>query len=121
MKEKRNKFGAQRTRGYASKLEADVADWLAASLDDGEELLEQIPITFACGAKYVCDFAVARDGRIVRYVEAKGAETSVWKLKMRLLKHEMPDIASITYVVKRGRRGTLEQRRLTEKQRRKRR
>lgn len=117
----RNKFGAKETRGYASKLEADVADWIARYLEDGEELLEQVPITFACGAKYVCDFAITANGEIIKYVEAKGAETSVWKLKMRLLKHEFPEIAAITTVVKRGKGRRLEERRLVEKPKRKRR
>lgn len=76
---------------------------LRAQLEPGESLLEQVPISFACGAKYVCDFAIERDGQIVRYVEAKGVETPVWKLKLRLLQHEHPSIyESLTIVSAKG-------------------
>jgi hypothetical protein len=95
---KRNKFRARPTNGFASRLESRVNDELCAALEDGETLLKQVRITFACGAYHLCDFAIERDGKIVRYVEAKGRALSVWKLKMRLLKLEHPDIYSIYHV-----------------------
>ena len=96
---RRNKFGAVKTNGYASRLESKVADKLRAELAVGETLIEQVPIKFACGAKYICDFAIVRNdtGEIVRWIEAKGREMPVWRLKLRLLKHEHPVIyASLT-------------------------
>ena len=96
----RNKFGAIRTGGYASRFEASVAAQQRALLSDGETLIEQVPIKFACGAKYVCDFAVVKDGRIVRYIEAKGLPTAVWRLKLRMLKHEYPEIHAILEIVR---------------------
>lgn len=98
----RAKYRAVRTNGYASKFEAKVAADLRAALAPGESLIEQVPITFACGIKYVCDFAVVADGKIVRYIEAKGMETPVWKLKLRLLKHEHPEIVEILQIVRPG-------------------
>jgi hypothetical protein len=96
---KRAKYRANRTNGYASRLESRVADSLRAGLAPGESLVEQVPILFACGAKYICDFAIMRDGAIVRYIEAKGVETPVWRLKLRLLRHEHPQIADVLTIV----------------------
>lgn len=95
MRKPRNKFRAIPTRGYASRLEANTADMLRAQLIPGETLIEQIPIKFACGARYICDFGVVNDatGEIVRWVESKGFETPVWRLKLRMLHHEHPGIA----------------------------
>lgn len=96
---KRAKYRAKRTDGYASRLESRVADSLRAGLAPGESLLEQVRIPFACGAVYICDFAISRDGEIVRYIEAKGVETPVWRLKLRLLRHEHPQIADMLTIV----------------------
>jgi hypothetical protein len=96
---KKSKYRAVRTGGYASKFEAKVAAELKSKLLPGETLIEQVPIKFACGAKYVCDFAVSVDGKIVRYVEAKGMVTPIWKLKMRMLRHEHPEIAAALTVI----------------------
>lgn len=78
-----------------------VAAQQAALLSPGEELAEQIPIVFACGAKYICDFAVVNSatGEIVKWIEAKGFPTPVWRLKLRLLRHEYPDIYARLTVV----------------------
>jgi hypothetical protein len=95
----RAKYGAIRTNGYASRFESRVADELRAALVPGETLLEQVTIKFQCGAKYVCDFAIEVDGKITRYVEAKGMPTPVWRLKLRLLKHEHPAIAAMLTIV----------------------
>lgn len=101
MRKRRAKYGAIRTNGYASRFESRVADELRASLRPGETLAEQVPIKFSCGARYVCDFAIADEsGEIVRWVEAKGVETSTWRLKLRLLKHEYPDIFEKLDIVK---------------------
>jgi hypothetical protein len=96
---RRSKYRAVRTGHYASKFEAKVAAALKAALLPNEVLLEQVPIKFACGAKYVCDFAIVEDDKIVRYVEAKGIQTPVFRLKMRMLKHEHPNIAAVLDIV----------------------
>ena len=99
MPRKRNKYRAVRTNGYASKFEARVAGLLRSQLASGQELLEQVPVKFACGAQYICDFVV-REGDIpVRYVEAKGLQTPVWRLKLRMLKHEHPEIHAMLDII----------------------
>ena len=100
---KRAKYRAKPTNGYASKLESRVADMLRQNLMPGEVLTEQVAITFACGAKYVCDFAVMRGTELVRLVEAKGIETPVWRLKLRMLKHEWPELYEVLWVATRDR------------------
>lgn len=106
MKRRRGKYRAIKTGHYASRFEAKVADDLRAALLPGETLAEQIPIRFACGARYVCDFAIAdANGEIVRWVEAKGFATPVWRLKLRMLKHEWPDIAAKLTIVTPPKRG----------------
>lgn len=94
---RRNKFRAIPTDGYASRLEARTAVELRAEVAatmPGHSVHDQVSIRFACGARYVCDFVVVNDwtGEIVRWVEAKGRMLPVSALKMRLLKHEFPDI-----------------------------
>jgi Protein of unknown function (DUF1064) len=97
MRRRPGKYRAVRTNGYASKLEARCAERLGIRRDaingDIAYFLEQVPIRFSSGVKYVCDFLVfMRDGSH-RYIEAKGVETAAWKIKLRLLKDEFPQIA----------------------------
>ena len=104
MRRRRGKYRAIKTVvagvEYASKLEARVAATLEGELRDGETLATQVPVRFACGAVYVCDFAIAdSNGEIVRWIEAKGVEMPVWRLKLRILKHERPDIYSRLEVI----------------------
>ena len=97
----RNKYGARQTRGYASKLEADYASLLDARKAAGEimDYLEQVPIKLPGKIKYVVDFAViALDGTIA-FVETKGRETDVYRLKMRLLQEARPEIYARLEVV----------------------
>lgn len=108
---KRNKFRAVRTNGYSSKFESKVAGELERyCVDNGFTLHEQHKIKFACGAAYICDFVVCSSstGAIVSFVEAKGKETPVWRLKLRMLKHEFPDIhENLTIVFNRNKGGKL--------------
>jgi hypothetical protein len=96
---KKAKYRAIRTGGYASRFEAKVAEQVRAELAPGELMHEQVTVVLGCGAKLVLDFAVSVDGKIVRYIEAKGMETPVWRLKLRMLRHERPDIAGILQIV----------------------
>jgi hypothetical protein len=94
-----NKYRAVRVGQYASRFEATVAAQQRALLQPGETLIEQVPVKFACGAKSVLDFAVVKDGKIVRYIEAKGFPTPVWRLKLRLIRHEHPDVFAMLTIV----------------------
>lgn len=97
----RSKYGSRKTtRGgirYDSKLEADYADQLEWRKKAGEilkiERQVKVPIhvngIFICN--YVVDFRITlRDGR-VQYVECKGVELPVWKLKIKLVAALYPD------------------------------
>lgn len=100
MKRARRKYRNLPTNGFDSRFESSVADRLRFELLPGDELQTQVPIKFACGAKLVIDFAIVRNGKVHRYVEAKGLETAVYKLKIRMLKHEHPDVFARLEVVK---------------------
>lgn len=100
MRKPRRKYHNIPTNGFDSRFESSIADGLSASLKPGETLLTQVPVKFACGAKLIIDFAIELDGKIVRYVEAKGLSTSAFKLKLRMLKHEHPDVFGKLEVIK---------------------
>lgn len=98
----KTKFGSRRTNGYASKRESEYAAVLQLQKQAGEVLdwLEQVPVRLPGGSKYVADFMViARDGS-VKFVEVKGMETQVWRLKMRQLAELRPEIFARLEVVK---------------------
>lgn len=99
-KRPRNKYGNIKVNGFDSRFESTVAEKLTKELAPDEMLLKQVPIKFACGAKLIIDFAIARGGQIVRYVEAKGLSTPVYKLKLRMLKHERPAVFAALEVIK---------------------
>jgi hypothetical protein len=97
-----NKFGAKRTNGYASKRESEYAAALQLQKQSGVVLdwLEQVPVRLPGGTKYVVDFMViARDGS-VKFVEVKGMQTQVWRLKMRQLEELRPEIFARLEVVR---------------------
>jgi hypothetical protein len=91
----RNKYGAKRTevkgRSFASKGEADC---FLGLLDNPHiELLRQQVHVHLTEAKivYIPDFEVRdKATQEVYYVEFKGFETDVWKIKKRLWKHYGP-------------------------------
>lgn len=80
-------YGAKRTRGFPSKLEAAVYDMLV--LKHGKEnVLRQQPIVLQGGKRvtritWKVDFKVLT-GESFYYVEAKGFPTDVYKLKLKL-------------------------------------
>lgn len=92
----RHKFGAVRTevngRKYASKAEARYAQKLAVQKAAGQVIgwLEQVPFHLPGGVKYVCDFQVFEADGTVRFVEVKGMETPVWKVKKKLVEEVYP-------------------------------
>jgi hypothetical protein len=97
-----NKFGARRTAGYASKREAEYAAELGLRKAAGDILdwLEQVPVRLPGGTKYVVDFMVLECSGGVRFVEVKGQQTEVWRLKMRQLEELRPEIFSRLEVVR---------------------
>jgi hypothetical protein len=66
----------------------DVADWL-----------EQVPIKLS-GSVYRVDFLVFLRSGEVQFVEVKGAETPMWKAKMRELAATRPQLFARLLVVK---------------------
>ncbi len=78
-------------RLYASKLEADYA-W---SLDQRKKAKEiksweaQIKLPLKVGdhliCNYIIDFVVYFPDGMIQYVETKGLETDIWRIKWRLL------------------------------------
>lgn len=99
----RNKFGAVKTNGYASRLEARYADELAErkAAPEGDVLawVEQVPIKLPGGIKYVVDFVVFKRDGSWELVEVKGKATDVWKLKMRLMAEAQPELYERLIVV----------------------
>lgn len=98
-----NKFGSVRTGHYASKREAKYATELGmrkkAANGDVLDWIEQVPVRLSCG-RYVVDFLVfMRDGSW-SLVEVKGFETAAWKMKMRALAEERPELFKMLEVVR---------------------
>lgn len=95
---KPHKYGAKATvvrgRKYPSKLEGAFAEslWLAKEAGTILFWLEQVPFHFKSGIKYLVDFAVFYEDGGIEFVEVKGRETKNYKLKMRLLADEYPDV-----------------------------
>ena len=93
---RRHKYHAQPTTvggvRYASKAEARYAQALAIAKESGVILgwTRQHPFYFANGSKYVCDFSVWYADGHHEFVEVKGVETQVWKLKMKMMAAEYP-------------------------------
>lgn len=100
---KLHKYKARPTGGYASKRESEYAQHLQQEKRVGNILgwMEQVPVRM-CGksVKYTVDFMVIRNDWTVHFVEVKGVETPEWKLKMRILAYEFPDIYARLEVVR---------------------
>lgn len=95
-REPRNKFGAVPTVvdgiRFDSKREATYYQRLKLRVQAGEVLyfLRQTPVHLPGGTKLVVDFVeFMADGR-VRYVDVKGRETPVFRLKRREVEHHYP-------------------------------
>jgi hypothetical protein len=92
----RHKFGAKRTeangRTYDSKAEARYAERLELRKRAGDVLfyLEQVPVRLPGKTKYVVDFVVFEASGDVRFIDVKGMETQVFKLKKRQVEELYP-------------------------------
>lgn len=96
-----NKFRSIKTvykgEKYHSKKEAEYAKKLdllkKAKKIQGWD--RQLPIPIIVNGekicKYIMDFVVTKNDGKVQYIEVKGYETQVWKLKWKLLKAQMKD------------------------------
>lgn len=84
---KRQEYGGH---SYMSKLEADVAWQLDMRIKAGEvkSYKRQVKIALDVKGKHICnyiiDFVVKRTDGVTEYLEAKGFETEVWRLKWKL-------------------------------------
>ena len=92
----RHKFNAQPTevngRRYDSKKEAKYATELALRQQAGEVLfwLEQVPFHLPGNTKYRVDFMEFHADNTVHFVDVKGMETQVFKLKKRQVEELFP-------------------------------
>ena len=77
---------------FQSKREARLYERLKLQREAGEVsyFLRQVPMHLPGGTRYVVDFLVfMRDGR-VRYLDAKGQETKLFRVKRREIQHHYP-------------------------------
>lgn len=70
---------------YTSKLEASYAEKLDQWIKDGyvKFYLEQVPIRLPGGTKYIVDFVVFYTDDTLRFIDTKGMETDIFKIKKR--------------------------------------
>jgi len=89
---KRTEYGG---RVYASKMEADYSKRLDLLMNArGPERVKwwkpqvSVPLVVrgVTVCKYIVDFEVAYGDHTQEYVEIKGHETAIWRLKVKLLK-----------------------------------
>ena len=99
---KKNKYKAKKQTyngvKYDSTLEAKVAEDLDWQLKSGDliEVKRQVKIPLMVNrvliANYYCDFRVIDKYGQVKYVEAKGLELPLWKMKKKLFLALLPEI-----------------------------
>jgi hypothetical protein len=96
--EPRRKYGNHIVRvdgiRFDSKREANYYKYLKHQREKGEikYFLRQVPIHLPGGTKLVVDFMVMGADGAVEYIDAKGRETPVFRLKHREVRHHYPDI-----------------------------
>ena len=100
--QKRNKFNAQKTayKGtqYHSKKEASYAmelDWRVKAGElkswTGQHKFE-LYVNEEKICNYYIDFRAVRSDGVIEYIEVKGFETNVWRLKWRITKAVFNDL-----------------------------
>lgn len=100
---RRNKYGVDISRSgkeartvdgitFASKAEARYYRELCLAQQAGTVLmfLLQVPIRLPGGTKYVCDFVVFYSDGEVRWIDVKGRETDMFKLKKKQVEDLYP-------------------------------
>lgn len=92
----RHKFGAIRTEldgiKFPSKLEAKWYEHFKLKQVAGEVLffLRQVPLHLSGGVRYVIDFLVFNVDGSCRFVEVKGFDTAMGKMKRKLAEAAYP-------------------------------
>jgi len=92
----RNKYNAKKTmyngRKYDSKMEADYAirlDWMKKA-GEIKEIIPQFKISLDIDGQHICnyiiDFKIIYSDDLIKYIEVKGVETALFKLKWKLVK-----------------------------------
>ena len=94
-----NKYGAKTQiyngRSYHSKLEAQYAQEFDLRLKAGEikEVIPQFKIDLTTHGKHICnyyvDFKIIHNDDSIEYVEIKGFETDVWRIKWKMCEAQM--------------------------------
>lgn len=94
-----NKYGAKKSTyngyNYDSKLEANVAQDLDTRLKakDIKHVEKQVKIPLQAYGKhitnYFIDFVITHNDGHLEYLEVKGMETDVWKLKWKMLEAKL--------------------------------
>lgn len=92
----RHKFNSVRVKNngnnFASKLE-EAYDAYLQILQKEEKIefyLWQVPLRLPGGTKYIVDFVVFDSDGTVRFVDVKGMETDVFKIKKREIEAHYP-------------------------------
>lgn|SRR3990167_4527760 len=98
---KKNKFGAKRKAfdgvRYDSGLEAQCAQELDLRLKgkDIKAVERQVKISLTAHGKHICnyyvDFIVTHNDDSLEYLEVKGMELPVWKLKWKMLEAQLAE------------------------------
>lgn len=77
---------------FQSKLEGSYYQFLKLLEKSGKVLffLSQVPIRLPGNAKYICDFQVFYEDGTVSFVDVKGIETPMFKLKRKQVEELYP-------------------------------
>ena len=88
----RNKPVIDDGKRYASKLEHSFKQHLDLLKKTGEVVfyLTQVPIDLPGGTKYIVDFQVFMADGSIRFIDTKGMETDLFKLKKRQVEEIYP-------------------------------
>lgn len=88
----KNKPVIDNGKRFASKLEHSYKNHLEILKKEGKVLfyLMQVPIDLPGGTKYVLDFLVFYEDGDVKFIDTKGVETDMFKLKKRQVESLYP-------------------------------
>lgn len=101
---KKQEYGGH---SYMSKLEADVAWQLDMRIKAHEvkSYKRQVHIPLKVNGVHICDyvidFVVKRTDGITEYLEAKGFETEVWRLKWKIFESMYKNRKNVELIVQR--------------------
>lgn len=93
---KRNKFNASKTEvdgfKFDSKKEARYYSELKLRVRSGEVLffLRQVPLHLSGNTRYVCDFVEFHTDETIHFIDVKGRETDMFKMKKRQVEDLYP-------------------------------